>query len=187
MAPQTEFEVAHSHPLLDEILSTYREQLGTLWHGYRNHCLTVFNIIRARMQLTSEQETAVVIAAAFHDLALWSDDTFDYLDPSAARARVYCEQTGRAEMAPLVESMIQNHHKIFRGSLVGGDQLCLAFRDADWSAFTFGLIPFDRSSKPRKLIAATFPNAGFHIFLAKRTVRHLVSGGIFNPFPMMKF
>jgi len=184
---ETPFKTVTAHPLLDEILERYRSQIGAQWTGYRNHCLTVYNIVRARTSLDDERDAAVAIACAFHDIALWSDDRIDYIDPSVAHARNYCAETGRHAMAQLVADMIFYHHKIFPGSLARFDPLVRIFRDADWSAFTFGVIPFDRMTAPRKAIAAALPNAGFHAFLNARTIRHLKEGGISNPLPMMKW
>ena len=181
------FVVKTSHPLMDAILERYRAQIGAQWTGYRNHCLTVYNIVRSRMTLDERQDTAVAIAVAFHDIALWPDDTIDYIDPSVDHARAYCRETGRDDMAQLVADMIFYHHKIFPGALSRFDPLVRTFRDADWSAFTLGFIPPDRWTATRTAIAAALPDEGFHAFLNARTIRHLKEGGIGNPLPMMKW
>ncbi len=180
------FTVTLHHSLLDEILEIYRRQIGQQWTGYRNHCLTVYNIVRSNARLTEHEDKLVAITVAFHDLALWSDDNFDYIDPSADRAKQWCAENGFGADSQLVADMIFYHHKIFPASLSRNHPLIKAFRDADWSAFTSGWIPFDRGKKKRRAIAAALPNAGFHAFLIKRTFRHFREGGILNPFPMMK-
>jgi hypothetical protein len=181
------YVVVAQHQRLDTILSRYRSAIGAQWEGYRNHCFTVYNLTRIAINLDAERDDIVAIATAFHDIALWSDDRIDYLEPSMAHAVAFCKAEGRPEIAPLVSDMILYHHKIFPGSLARFDPLVRAFRNADWSAFTFGMIPFDRYTTPRRAVAAAFPDAGFHDFLAKRTIRHLRSGGVTNPLPMMKW
>jgi len=83
--------------------------------------------------------------------------------------------------------MIANHHKITVGALKNQDSLVLAFRNADWSVVTFGLMPFDRFTKHRRAIASAFPNKGFHWFLVRRAIKHVLTGGLFNPMLMMKW
>lgn len=180
------FEPITAHPLLDAILETHRTAIGEQYEGYRNHCLTVLNLVFHDQDLPASRADAVAIAAAFHDIALWTDDRIDYLDPSVAHARRFCDTTGREDLADLVADMIEWHHKILPGSLSAMDPLVRRFRDADWSAFTFGLIPLDRFTPHRKAIAAALPDAGFHAFLNARTLRHLSTGGWRDPLPMMR-
>jgi hypothetical protein len=54
----------------------------------------------------------------FHDIALWTHATVDYLEPSAAVARDYLLRVGREDWLEPVEAMILWHHKqrIYRGS-----------------------------------------------------------------------
>ena len=181
------FVVRTEHPSLDAILEEHRAEIDTEYTGYRNHCLSVYNLVRVAVELDERQDEAVAIAAAHHDIALWTDDRIDYLDPSRDHALAWLEREGRAELSGVVSEMIMYHHKITTGAFARMDPLALAFRNADWSAFTYGLIPFDRFTAPRKAIAKAFPDAGFHAFLTRRTLRHLRSGGIANPLPMMKW
>jgi len=181
-----EVKVALEHTLLDSILEDYRSAIEAQWTGYRNHCLTVYNLVRHARNLNQREDNLVAIATAFHDIALWSDDRVDYIDPSVAHAREWCSNNGYQSDADLVADMIFYHHKIFPSSLKSMHPLVRAFRDADWSAFTFGWIPYDRNTPVRKAIAAALPDAGFHAFLIARTVRHVREGGLLNPFPMMK-
>ncbi len=187
MAHKKPIDIITSHPVLDEILTAHQDYIGKLFAGYRNHCFIVYNLVRHASDLDQEQDTALVIAAAFHDLSLWTDGSFDYLPPSIAIAKIYCQSTGRTEIAPLVEAMILYHHKVFTGKLKKMDPLIAAFRNADWSAVTFGLIPFDMFTRHRRAIASTFPDKGFHWFLVWRAIKHIFTGGLLNPLPMMKW
>ena len=51
----------------------------------------VYNVARLRFPeeeapTGGDLETTLAIAAAFHDIALWTENTIDYLEPSAASA-----------------------------------------------------------------------------------------------------
>src|SRR5215831_5516732 len=92
--------------LLDEVLSAHTAALGADLEGYRNHAYRVANFCFA---LTSpaaetagdpEQVAEVALAAAFHDLGIWTDETFDYLPPSIRLANVYLKETSRSHWAP---------------------------------------------------------------------------------------
>ena len=86
------------------------------------------------MTLDDAQDDAVAIAAAHHDIALWTDDRIDYLDPSWDHALAWLEREGRTELSDVVSDMIVYHHKITTGAFARMDPLALAFRNADWSA-----------------------------------------------------
>ncbi len=85
--------------LLDEVLSAHAGALGADFEGYRNHAYRVANFCLA---LTSTSTTAgdeeriakIALAAAFHDLGIWTDATFDYLPPSNRLAKAYLAETG---------------------------------------------------------------------------------------------
>ena len=181
------FQVVDAHPVLDAILEEHRDALGEHRVGYRNHCLTVYNLVRASGPLDGDEDTAIAIACAFHDLALWTDDRMDYLEPSIDRARAWARVHGHEALVPLVDELILEHHKVTTASLSDRHPLVRRFRDADWSAFTFGWIPLDRFRPHRRAIASAFPDAGFHAFLTRRALRHLRSGGLRDPLPMFRW
>lgn len=178
-------------PLLDEVLDAHRAAIGAQWRGYRNHCLLVFQLARGHVTrggraLEPRREAALALAAATHDLGLWTADTLDYLDPSAALARERCAAAGLADLAPLVVDMIQHHHRV-RPLPAGTDPLVEAFRRADWSAVTFGLVPGDRFTRAWRRLAAALPDEGFHAFLLRRGLRHALEGHLLDPLPMLRW
>src|SRR5262249_2403483 len=102
---------------LDEGLSAHDPALGADFEGYRNHAYRVANFCFA---LTSDSIAAVAdpdqvakiaLAAAFHDLGIWTDGTFDYLLPSNRLASAYLAEAGRSEWAPEISETILQHHK----------------------------------------------------------------------------
>lgn len=180
------FFVVSAHPLIDEILAPNRTIFGQLWLGYRNHCLTVYNHVRANLELSEWQDQALAIACAFHDLSLWLEDEFDYIEPSIRRTQDWCADHNHSDKIEVISDMIRYHHKLTDTSLEQLDPLVALFKNADWSALTFGVVPHDRHRAWRKAISQAFPNEGFHRFLLKRTIRHLREGGITNPLPMVR-
>lgn len=170
--------------LLDELLQHYAPVLGQDLAGYRNHTYRVVNFCAALSPDDQETLQKIVIAAAFHDLGIWTDGTFDYLIPSERRAHVYLAQKGNAEWGPEIGAMIREHHKITRYQS-NPKGLVEAFRKADWIDVSRGILTF---GLPRRLLHeafATFPNAGFHKRLVQlsfsRLLRHPLS-----PLPMIR-
>lgn len=71
---------------LDELLHAHAAALGGDFTGYRNHTHRVVNLCVALSSGEPEELQKMAIAAAFHDLGIWTDGTFDYLPPSKAVA-----------------------------------------------------------------------------------------------------
>jgi hypothetical protein len=181
---------------VDAILSGCRRELGTDFEAYRNHASRVFLRccgIMAREGAGAAAGTAagagaaggadpngatiekIAIAAALHDLAIWTEPTWDYLQPSCRLARRYLEEIGRSEWASEIEAMIAWHHKITPCRASG--PLAEAFRRADWRDVLLMPLPEPRPA---------FPNAGFHRRLLALTwqwwKRHPL-----DPLPMLKW
>jgi hypothetical protein len=171
-------------PLIREILADHGGGLGTDFEPYFNHCQRVFRLCRT---LAGEElpSAAIAIAAAFHDLGIWTAETFDYLEPSMALAEGYLAASGRAGWRRPIQAMIEQHHKItpYRGA---DSSWVEPFRRADWidvslGALRFGL-PADHVAETRR----AWPNAGFHRLLGRLTLRRL-AGHPLSPLPMMKW
>jgi hypothetical protein len=172
---------------LDAILSAHAGEIGSDLTGYRNHAYRVANIAIA---LASAEANAgaiekIAIAAAFHDLGIWTARTFDYLKPSVGLALAFLERAGRGDWRAEIAAMISEHHKIRRyrenpGSLVE------PFRRADWADVTRGIVS---SGLPRGLLRALYakwPSAGFHKRLVALELAHLRKHPL-DPLPMLKF
>ena len=67
--------------IIDLILDSHKDDLGDYFESYRNHVYRVYNL--AITNVTSDRDSKIVsIATAFHDLGIWTNNTFDYLKPS---------------------------------------------------------------------------------------------------------
>jgi hypothetical protein len=102
----------------------------------------------------------VAIAAALHDIGIWTDRTFDYLEPSIAVASAYLSAAGKAAWTREISAMILEHHKIspFRAD---PHSLVEPFRRADWVDVSRGLITFGLPRRTRGAIFSMWPDLGF--------------------------
>lgn len=167
---------------IDSILDTFRSELGKNYEPYRNHVYRVYNFSAMQVR-SSESLEKLAIAAAFHDIGIWTNNTLDYLQPSALLAREYCTRQNLSfSQSTEIEIMIQNHHKL---SKVKISELAEIFRESDLIDLSFGLFSKGRSKNDIRLIKALLPNKGFHVFLIKLFFRNLVTHP-FRPFPIFK-
>jgi hypothetical protein len=72
---------------IDTVLLAHKGVLGDDFTGYRNHTYRVANLCVAFAPDRAGQLERIALAAAFHDLGIWTDGTFDYLEPSVRLAR----------------------------------------------------------------------------------------------------
>ena len=76
-----------SLPTLDAVLVAHAAALGDDFTGYRNHAYRVANLTIALSSFDADAVEQIALAAAFHDLGIWTDCTFDYLEPSCGWRR----------------------------------------------------------------------------------------------------
>jgi hypothetical protein len=169
---------------LDELLRAHAAELGKDFTAYRNHTYRVVNLCVALSSDRPEQIEKMAIAAAFHDLGIWTDGTFDYLQPSVRLAGAHLAQSGRAEWTPEITAMILQHHKIsaYRNH---PDWLVEPFRRADWIDVSRGLRAFGVSRSLRREIFSTWPSAGFHKRLVQLELKRLRTHP-WSPLPMVR-
>lgn len=176
-----------SLPLLDEVLSHYAAQLGGDFEAYRNHAYRVANFcwVLAGPRASDEEALRTIsLAAAFHDLGIWTDGTFDYLAPSRRLANEWLASRERTESADVIGTMICQHHKLtpWCGN---GSPLVESFRRADLVDVSRGLVAAGLSRELLREVAAEFPNAGFHRLLLKLSFNQFIRHPL-NPLPMMR-
>ena len=173
--------VRESFPFVEEILSVHQSALGGDFVAYRNHLRRVLNF---HLALTGEEEPAeaVAIAAAFHDLAIWTDGTFDYLGPSIRLAQAWLDANGRGDLAPEVAALIHEHHKMlaYEGPFAASVE---TFRRADYVDVSLGLLRFGLPWRFVREVQAAHPDAGFHGRLVALTARQVLRTPL-CPLPM---
>ena len=171
-------------PIVEQILDEHTLELRHDLVAYRNHVYRIVNLCLEIVGNSRVELDKIAVAAVFHDLGIWTNHTFDYIDPSAALAREYLAARGMADWIPEIEAMIVDHHKVTPSRT--NQALVEAFRRADWIDVTLG---FRRFGLPRTFIAAvaaTWPNAGFHWRLVELTIDRWRKYPL-SPLPMVKW
>lgn len=172
-------------PIIPELLEPYRKALGPDFDGYRNHCLRMCNFCLALCGLGDKHEEKVAIAATFHDLGIWTGNTFDYLPHSMRLAGSYLRESGRNDWIEEILAMIEQHHKLTAYE-ENPEWLVEPFRKADLVDLSGGLIRFRLNDDFVREVLETFPNAGFHKTLVMLSWKRMKSHPR-NPLPMMKW
>jgi hypothetical protein len=170
---------------VDDLVDPWFPVLGRDFEGYRNHCRRVFLFASALARAEGESRQKIAIAAAYHDLGIWTDATFDYLEPSKRLACACLESTGNAEWADEIEAMIDNHHKVTPWTC-NPAWLVEPFRQADWIDVTLGARNFGLDRRYIREIRRRYPNAGFHPALVRLTFERIKEHPN-DPLPMMKW
>jgi hypothetical protein len=153
-------------PLLEEILAEWQVQIGSEFEGYKNHAYRMIHFCFALHPCNDEERKKIIIAAAFHDIGLWSDGGVDYIPPSIIQARYYLEKQGLNDWITEIELMIDMHHKL-KAYDNTDYPLVEIFRKGDLVDFSLGMVKFDLPRSVIKQVKTTFPNVRFHKFLLK--------------------
>ncbi|HVQ36830.1 MAG TPA: hypothetical protein VMS31_04830 [Pyrinomonadaceae bacterium] len=164
------------------MLEKHAAELGRDFTAYRNH---VYRVVNLCVALSSEDQLEkIATAVAFHDLGIWTDRTFDYLQPSVDLACVHLNQAGKAEWTPEITEMILVHHKIspYRGQ---SQWLVEPLRRADLIDVSMGLFAFGLPRRLIKEISSQWPSAGFHKRLVLLELNQLRKQP-WNPLPMVR-
>lgn len=168
---------------LDALLQAHAPELGKDFTAYRNHTYRVVNLCAVQSP-GPEQLEKFCIAAAFHDLGIWTDGTFDYLQPSIRLAAAHLDHSSKGDWTAEITSMILEHHKI---SAWKGDPRWLVepFRRADWIDVSRGLRSFGLPRSVLREIFSAWPDAGFHKRLVQLSLARLRSHP-WSPLPMIR-
>ncbi len=168
---------------IDLILNSYKIDLGDSFEQYRNHVFRVYNF--AIQGSTNQRDIKTMsIAAAFHDIGIWTNKTFDYIQPSINLAKLYCLNNSiDSDSIVDIELIIKDHHKLTK---IKNNRLAEVFRQADLIDLSLGLISKQIDIKIIRKIKETFPNRGFHLYLCRLFLRNLLLNPL-RPLPMYKF
>ena len=172
-------------PLLEDILTEWKETIGNEYEGYKNHVYRMIHFCLALKNCSEEEKEKIIIAGAFHDLGIWINNTIDYIPPSLPPAMEYLKSRNLEAWSTEIELMITEHHKI-REYENTTYPLVELFRKGDLVDFSFGLFKFSIPKTYINQVKAKFPNAGFHKYLGKRAVKWFAKHPL-NPAPMMKW
>ena len=177
--------IIREHLLIEQILEEWKSHIGPAYEGYRGHVYRVLNYCRALRDCSDDETQKLAIAAAFHDLGLWSDHTVDYLPPSEDRARKWLVANGFASWQDEIGLIIRLHHRI-RPVRQSQQALVELFRRADLIDFSLGLIRFGVPARFISRMKSEIPNQGFHWFLV-RTATSWILRHPLRPLPFLKW
>lgn len=165
-------------------MHAHQSALGQNFTAYRNHTYRVVNFCVALVPAETAQLEKIATAAAFHDLGIWTDRTFDYLQPSVRLACAHLTRTGQEQWISEISEMILQHHKLSQYR-ANPDWLVEPLRRADLVDLSMGLITFGLPSRLVKELYATWPSAGFHKRLIELEFAQLRTQP-WNPLPMIR-
>jgi hypothetical protein len=171
--------------IIDALIEPWYSVLGRDFEGYRNHCCRVYWFCCALSGAKGESWLKIAVAAVYHDLGIWTDGTFDYLEPSKRLVRNYLESTGKNAWTDEIVAMIEEHHKMTPWTCKP-EWLVEPFRKADWIDLSLGALTFGLNRRFIFEIQGRYPNAGFHTALARLTIERMKTHPT-NPLPMMKW
>jgi hypothetical protein len=174
-----------SLPTVEEVLDDHASELGHDLIAYRNHVYRVVNLCLAIVGNSRVEVEKIAVAAVFHDLGIWTNNTFDYIVPSVTIAREHLAARGMADWIPEIEAMIVDHHKV-TPSRANPQSLVESFRRADWIDVSRGLRRFGLPRRFIAALAATWPSAGFHRRLVMLTIDRFWKHPL-KPLPMVKW
>ena len=171
--------------LIDDILSEWKNTIDSDYDGYRNHVCRMVIFCLNIEPYTEEEKNKICIAAAFHDIGIWVENTVDYAEHSVPPALEYLKENNLEDWSAEISLMISEHHKVtpYRGQ---HEKIVERFRKADLIDFSFGIVRHGLSKKLIKDTKDKYPNEGFHKSLIKKLVPWIMKHPL-NPMPMMKW
>lgn len=178
-------EIQDQIPLLEDILEKWKDRIGADFTGYKNHVYRMINFCFALRDFDPPEREKIIISGCFHDLGIWSGNTFDYLPPSISLAKDYLQKNNLEKWIPEIEQMIDHHHKL-RKIHDARFQTIEVFRQGDLVDFSLGIVKCGLPKTFIKTVKAQFPNAGFHKRLA-RLAGSWVCRHPLNPLPVLKW
>jgi len=171
--------------LLVDILAPWAPAMGADGEGYKNHCYRMLHFTQALYPCDSSEKHKLVIAAAHHDIGIWSAHTVDYLPPSRTEALRYLQAQGKTAWSEEVALMIDEHHKLTRFK-DPKFPLVEAFRRGDLVDFSMGWLRQGVPAAFVREVQAAFPNAGFHKMLMRSAGQWFRQHPLSQP-PFMKW
>jgi hypothetical protein len=177
-------EIVDRHGVIEETLEVWQAALGTASTAYRGHTYRVFNLSR-RLLGREDSDDVLAITSAFHDLGIWSDQTFDYLAPSAARAVSFCQDHAVEVDVDLVVRAIDNHHALRRYTTAPTPELIEAFRRGDLVDVSRGWLRAGLDRRWLRELTAQWPYAGFHRIILGKAFGWMLRHPL-RPLPMLR-
>jgi hypothetical protein len=176
--------ILERHPFVEEMAARWGGALDKAREAYSGHAYRVLNYARALIG-TERHDDELALAAAYHDLGIWSDRTFDYLGPSQQRAEAFRREGAPTIDAELLALLIYDHHLLRRPRTGIEPALRDAFRRADLVDVSRGTLRAGLPAAFVREVANRFPYQGFHAVLLKTAVQWALRHPL-RPLPMVR-
>lgn len=170
-------------PFVEDIIGEQEAVLALDLTAYKNHVYRMVNFCFALDDLSSEEKEKLILAGCFHDIGIWTANTFDYLPPSINAALEQLKRVNRTDWSEHIAQMIGEHHKLRRFEK---DKLTEIFRKGDLVDFSLGTIKFGLDPGFVREVKDRFPNCGFHAGLVRTAAKWIVRHPL-NPLPVVKW
>lgn len=170
---------------IDNMLLPYKETIGSHFLHYKNHVHRVVNFsLSLKNKFVDDDDIKIAIATVFHDIGMWTANTFDYLNPSIEEALNYLRKENKEEWSQEISLIIEMHHKrtAYNGKFADNVE---AFRKADLIDLTKGLKKFGLSKQLIEKNYAKYPMGDFRKIITLKFVNNLFKNPL-NPLPMFK-
>ena len=177
-------DVIDFHPTIENLFQSWREPLGQDYVPYRNHVYRVFNFSVKLADADGDLVEKLAVVSAFHDIGIWLDRTFDYIEPSVLHASEFLLANKRCSWISSVAKTIREHHKLLPW-IGNGSNLVESFRRADWLDVCFVVFPTKLETSFTDNVLQTFPRSGFHFRLACLALPWILRHPL-RPLPMFK-
>ncbi|MBP0904298.1 hypothetical protein ACFSKN_18620 [Mariniflexile gromovii] len=168
---------------MDDILEYYRPYLLIDFDKYKNHVYRVY-LNCVQMDKNADNHQRYALASVFHDIGIWTNRTFDYLEPSIEAVLSFMELNTPFITPEEICLMINNHHKVTPYHGIYGITV-ETFRKADWMDLTFYLLHSSRNRKELRKKLKFYPYLGFHRLLLKMALKHSIRFP-WKPLPMLR-
>lgn len=179
------FFLITEQPDIERTMLLYQIPMGKDLQAYKNHVYRMYNYAAWYVDYDETELRKLAIAAAFHDIGIWTHGTFDYLGPSEQTAMQYLKRFELPDAWNMeVALIIERHHQLLKYDGVFRKNV-EAFRKADLADLSKGIargkLPFAAIEQS----VSAFPYLGFHVVLARFALRELLRNP-FNPLPMLR-
>jgi len=147
-------------PKIDNILADWKEACGPEYESYRNHACRVINYCFALKDCNEGERNKIIVAAAFHDLGIWIDESPDYFSASVSKAKEYLRSRGLRAWNEEIKLMITEHHRT-REYKNDAYPLVELFRKGDLVDCSLGMVRFGLAENFIKDVNTAFPSSEF--------------------------
>lgn len=155
--------------------------MGKDFDAYHHHCQRIYCYSKTLLLMRENKKLA--IAAAFHDLSIWKDNSMDYLKGSSEECLKYLQIHQSNYLPDEFRHIICHHHQL---RSIKGNIEAEAFRKSDLIDLTAGFVRFNI---PKSLVQAAeeeFPRLGFSKIILKKWMGYALKNPS-KPIPMIKW